>query len=160
MGSGEITVPDHDLIDAPNFTIECFTRLTTNAGGYASYIRRSDSGGRWQFDSIKDSARSRTRWDTTGNGNQTITSATNDFNWHHYAVTFDGTNISLYTDYALQGTKTLAGNVGDATSITNDLIIGSALQGMLDEVRYFNAVLQPDQFLRAQSPQGTLVTIR
>ena len=141
-GSGSITVPDNDLIDNSSFTLECFTRLTQPAGGYGSYIDKSNTGGSssgWQFDTRKDHYQSRTRWDSAGA--QTITgSSVDDANWHHYAVTFDGTNVRFYVDYIEEGSFTLNGTAAEVAAATvtnsNDLLFGNTgLMGNIDEVR-------------------------
>ena len=75
-----------------------------------------------------------------------------DLRWHHTAVTFDAATkrITHYTDYGVTATRTLAGNPSDATAVAADLILGGiGSPALLDEVRYSNSVLTPDDFLRA-----------
>lgn len=161
-GGRTVTIPDHNDLDAPNFTIEAFVRVPDQSGypGYARHFVASDSG--WQLD-VDPQEEARVRFDT-GNVvpflNQVAGSGSNQAlghgEWHHTAVTFDGTTIRHYTDYGNLSTRTLVGDPAKATSVAANVILGSfgATGAYLDEVRYTNEVLQPSQFLRQGGPVG------
>lgn len=68
--------------------------------------------------------------------------------WHHLAITFDGTDLTLYIDGAAQGTK----RVGEPLrKLTETIILGGANQGrevfdgLVDEVQIFHRALRPEE---------------
>ncbi|WP_274475833.1 LamG-like jellyroll fold domain-containing protein [Mangrovimonas aestuarii] len=71
------------------------------------------------------------------------TTALNDNLWHHVAVTYDGTNFSLYVDGVIEGSPQQALTTVQTTAET-DLMIGSRIdefkffQGSIDEVRVWS----------------------
>lgn len=72
-----------------------------------------------------------------------------DFNWHHYVVTYDGTDIRLYVDGAF---KTVTNHPGNASSFDVNMILGynGALywKGKLDEIKIFNKLLTAEEILQ------------
>jgi hypothetical protein len=82
----------------------------------------------------------------TSTGNVEIVCPWGDNNWHHAAMTFDGTTLRAYIDGILVGTNT----GGTYTPATSSVRIGSRLQtvswnqplnGQVDEVRIWNTAL-------------------
>ena len=102
----------------------------------------------------------------TGDGRGTT--KVNDGEWHHVALTYDGSNVRIYVDYVLDKKSSdssdrvygKTGNIavyGDQTATWiggyayGDATNGSRkYPGLIDEVRVSNATLTPDQFLRMQ----------
>lgn len=83
----------------------------------------------------------------------TVPGTTADGTWHHFAMTYDGAGTwSLYQDYTK--VATLAGNYTVDYDGLSGLRFARAAtdfswryNGLLDEVRFSNTVLTPDQFL-------------
>ena len=67
------------------------------------------------------------------NGNSV--SASIDVNWHHVALTYDGSEIKLYKDGVLVDNASLS---GDINTNNEDLKLGEYLTGTLDEIRISN----------------------
>jgi len=63
--------------------------------------------------------------------------------WHHYAGTWDGTTIRLYVDGTMQDSDSKSGSMSDTGALTIGRDDGASryLDGMLDEVRIYNAKL-------------------
>ena len=132
---------------------------------------RADSGGcTWLLDTNNnDTFRVRVDSQALGLGsgntgfNQSFTSSAvlDDGLWHHVALTYEDSTqqATLFVDYnqVRQGTT-----VYPIVYDNNPLVIGQggggrAFDGWIDEVRYTEGVLSPDQFLRVAVPEpGTL----
>jgi RNA polymerase sigma factor (sigma-70 family) len=80
-----------------------------------------------------------------------------DGQWHHLAVTFDGTQQLMYVDGKAQGKPVLWKNQGEVGSTDFDLIIGCnrsnlneddlgiSFRGLIDEPMMWNRALSPDE---------------
>lgn len=75
-------------------------------------------------------------------GTNSVASNTINANWHHVAVTYDGTDIKLYIDGVYSTTTNHPGTMGDGT---RDMIIGffgsSYWKGYIDDVRVYSSVM-------------------
>lgn len=88
-----------------------------------------------------------------------------DSDWHHFAVSFTGTEIKFYLDHALKYTQALTGPLyfGDATeALTKKWTFGGGftgwcMPGTFDEIRISEGALEPDEFLQF-GPLGTKTT--
>ena len=92
----------------------------------------------------------------------------NDGAWHHVAFTYDGSDVRIYVDYALDkkssdGSDRVYAKTGNVPTYSSDNATwvggyatgdanngGRKFPGVIDEVRVSNATLQPEQFLRMQ----------
>ncbi len=101
----------------------------------------------------------------TYRGNNNSYKKVNDGSWHHVAFTFDGTDVKVYVDYALDRTianvgKTMSFGDNNATYIGGyDNFVNTSgttihgyrrFPGVIDEVRVSSVALAPEQFLRMQ----------
>ncbi|MEM5805138.1 MAG: LamG domain-containing protein [Candidatus Aenigmatarchaeota archaeon] len=71
-----------------------------------------------------------------------------DTNWHHVAVTYDGSNVKFYIDGALD--STIADAAGLEVMTNNNIYIGwngtsMSFNGTIDEVKIFNKSLTTDE---------------
>ncbi len=74
--------------------------------------------------------------------------------WHHYAGTYDGTNVKLYIDGAPVASTTYAGNINTDTGplyIGKDDGYSRQFNGLLDEVAIFNRALSDTEVLALSS---------
>ena len=78
--------------------------------------------------------------------------------WHHVAVTFDGEMITVYADGEQVGEVAQAGPVVDSSGFDLHIGNGAAMdrpfQGVLDEIRIWNRVLEEDE-IKANMDMGT-----
>lgn len=81
-----------------------------------------------------------------------------DGKWHHMAVTYDDATkaVCLYADYQLVATKTLPDSAEPIWG-SGPLSVGcrwyhdwGGLSGLVDDLRYSDVALKPDQMLRAE----------
>ena len=155
MNSGQVRVPNQPLLNSPEFTMETFVKVQ-DQGGYPSFITRliaNDSG--WQLD-VNPSEYARARIDTAAQVNQVVGSqaaqSLADREWHHVALTFDGSQMQLYVDHSSVATRALNGDPADVYAVARDLILGSSnwpAGSYIDESRYTGRVLSQEEFLRA-----------
>lgn len=89
-----------------------------------------------------------------------------DRRWHHVAVTFDQDSgeVSYFFDYALAQRKTLSDSAENGyTHPTAPIDFGKLVNKqyglLLDEIRYSNAILSPNDFLRITGQEVNLQTI-
>lgn len=73
--------------------------------------------------------------------------------WHHIAMTYDGTTLTAYKDGASVGTDT-----GDLTHTTDRLLIGTRdslysqyFDGIIDEVQIYNRALSAEEIRNLMS---------
>ncbi|MFP4016327.1 MAG: LamG-like jellyroll fold domain-containing protein, partial [Halanaerobiales bacterium] len=71
-----------------------------------------------------------------------------DTKWHHYAVTYDGSNIDLYLDGYKCSSVEFSGTVRRESS--RDIMIGKynwghSLEGLMDDVRIYDKALTEDE---------------
>ena len=92
-----------------------------------------------------------------GNGVPKIT----DGKWHHVAMTYDGTTVRLYVDYAQRGYLAWSGPLVYDASNAGKLCIGGnygsnygGWDGFIDEVRISDEALTPEKFLRVSEISG------
>ncbi len=78
------------------------------------------------------------------NNNKDFTLPNSKGEWHHYALTFNGTNVSFYYDGALQSTWAAALNTKNG-NFNLGIWNGNKFQGEIDEVSVWNAALSADQ---------------
>jgi hypothetical protein len=76
--------------------------------------------------------------------------------WHHLASTYDGLNLRLYVDGALQATGEHAGSIAGTEYNVN---LGRNAQnadrlynGLIDEVRIYDGALPPDELVQMVAP--------
>ena len=107
-------------------------------------------------------------YNESGNQDNRGTVKINDGRWHHVALTWDGSTIKIYIDYAIDkkftdgsdrayskggtidytGTATWIGGYGSYANSNG----GRRYPGLIDEIRVSNTALTPDQFLRLVPP--------
>ncbi len=140
-----VIVPDDDALDPTELTIECWVKPRT-ADDYAGIIMKTEpssfadgyglnlSGGGTNFTFFVNG------WGWhDANSTTTITPG----EWYHVAGTYDGFDMKLYVNGALEATVPYTGTVNNTIF---DLILGNdnsgyALDGTLDEVRIWNRAL-------------------
>jgi hypothetical protein len=74
---------------------------------------------------------------TTLPGSETIAANT----WTHIAATYDGTNLRVYRNGALIGTRALTGSLvqtGDPLKLGGNRVWSEWFKGQMDEVRVWN----------------------
>lgn len=72
----------------------------------------------------------------------------NDNNWHHYAITYDGSNIITYLDGKECSRTELTGRIKRDAS--RDIVIGrnpwgNSFEGLMDEIRIYDRALSKDE---------------
>ena len=162
---GSITVADPGGVDSilkpTSFTVEAFVRLGEQSD-WANIVSKTKSGGTsWMMD-VNSNGTLRARFDnaTTSNQNFATSAFLRDGEWHHVAMTFDGSTnaIGLYMDYSQVGSATLSGSLeySDSPLMMGAGGGGRAYDGLLDEVRLSDTVLTTDQFLVVVPEPSTL----
>ncbi len=97
---------------------------------------------------------------------ETIFSDAEALEWHHYAMTYDGTTITYYGDGVQVDTDEAKSNVqdlaarGDRVHIGSRITQDSSFPGMVDDCRVYNRVLTADEIaaIGAQGPTVVFVS--
>ena len=160
-GSSYLTVPSSPALDvsgaltleawvkinavgAAQAVVERFGPVNSSSGGYAL---RVTTAGKLHFFIGYDGGTS-----DTLDGATTITSG----QWHHVAGVYDGSQMRVYVDGVLDGTKTTSALPGTGTAnliigaAGNDAAGGALLNGWIDEVRLTADALYYASFAPAQ----------
>jgi hypothetical protein len=88
---------------------------------------------------------------TSGSGAVQLNSGVaGDANWHHLALTYDGTTVSFYVDGALTASQAATGTIDYGTGTQSLLLFDvgqydKTLQGELDDVRVYGSALSQTQ---------------
>lgn len=158
-------------------TVETFVKSTRlikfaqivgkmRGGGYATWmIDTTDTGCvRARFDTGSDAdlyapsnLYNGIRWNQTFSGTTVLT----DGQWHHIALTFDGTSnriAKLYVDYKQESIHT---GIYSNLFYTSDPVrvgggAGRAFDGVIDDVRITPDVLDPKDFMRVFTPASVV----
>lgn len=160
---GYVSIQDlaaHDsLLEPADFTIEAFVKSEGTQADSSILVKSVyGTGISWSMGTYWRPAALSLRVDSFNpfSANRLeINNNLTDGVWHHIALTYDSATqtFSLYQDYTLLGTlDQLVPTYDDAPILLGNLINGSAYSGLIDEVRFSNAALEPDQFLVAVTP--------
>ena len=74
--------------------------------------------------------------------------------WTHIAQTFDGSTVRVFVNGTQVASRSLVGTVLDASQpleIGSDHIFGQYFQGLIDEIRVYNAALTQSQIQSAMA---------
>jgi hypothetical protein len=135
-----------DSTDIPNWTlIFGFTGQEDSSGGNGSHFNIGSLGGPggvgahcWGWE-------------------ETIFSDDEALEWHHYAMTYDGTTIQYYGDGVLMDTDTAKSNVQDLSASADRVHVGSRITqassfpGKVDDARIYGAALSAGQIRKIAS---------
>ena len=177
------TVRDLPLENHAEVTVEFFAKSTaaTQYSTVLTYqgVRRGYEGGTydgtvdapktiWAVQGANGNKRYRTHVVTTKNTNFGMTGnseaeAAVDGKWHHIAATFakegsSTTRTTLYCDYELASTGTTSGLLR-TDLIYSHLLVGGAIEGVIDEIRISKGVLPVEAFLRRKT-LGLMVIVK
>jgi len=171
-GGGGVDIPFDSLLEPTDFTIEFFMKADEQKQ-YPGIVEKPKNGGTsvgpgvttWGVGKAS-SEQAFIRVDSTTASNRTasIPGSTADGQWHHFAMTYDSTTprFTLYRDYTL--TAVINGHYVDYDGVSG-FGFGNGppppgsfypYNGLMDEVRFSNTVLQPSEFLRAVPEPSTL----
>ncbi|MCK5333371.1 MAG: DUF2341 domain-containing protein, partial [Candidatus Aenigmarchaeota archaeon] len=76
------------------------------------------------------------------NNQEISTTVTTPADWHHFILTYDGSNQKLYVDGLLGNTTSLSGAINTSS---DGLTIGECFDGTIDEVRIHNRALTAEE---------------
>ena len=177
------TVRDLPIENHAEVTVEFFAKSTaaTQYSTVLTYqgVRRGYEGGTydgtvdapktiWAVQGANGNKRYRTHVVTTKNTNFGMTGnseaeAAVDGKWHHIAATFakegsSTTRTTLYCDYELASTGTTSGLLR-TDLIYSHLLVGGAIEGVIDEIRISKGILPVEAFLRRQT-MGMVIIIK
>jgi hypothetical protein len=176
VGNNRFDVDDNlnvpPLHEPDTFSCEMFIKAGDDVSQYRVLARktRDSANGSWFL--IAHAGRIGLRVDSNDDGkgqfNQGLYSSVaahgsiDDGQWHHIAVTYDDTpaTFKLYKDYSYIG-QLVPGNGGSIVYDGGVLHLGgrnngNGWEGWVDEIRFVDDVLTPEQFLQAIPEPATL----
>jgi len=165
---GKVTITG-TTFQLSTFTIEGFIKSDGLADYTSIFSFNRGGGSTWMLDTDGSTGRLRVRADTDGstggvnNSNRVSTGADNksvaDGQWHHIALSYDGSRFYAYVDYKLvlfDPTTSAPGwdAPGGLVYTAADLTIGAGgggrgLNALIDEVRISTTAITTDEMLRA-----------
>jgi len=130
---------DSEALELQTFTAAFWVNIDVDTiGDYAKFLGKSVAWGVERYESIGG----RVVFYTNGPSNYQLTSSTaiDDGQWHHVAVSYDGSTKSIYIDGVLDTSIGATGSIGYFNN--NPLQIGGDnFDGRLDDVRLYRTVL-------------------
>ena len=181
-----VTVPHNASFSLNTFTLEAmvrvpenYTNTSTNIGVTSQYVahkQRSTGTGNSlssygiSIDQSSGVARS-TAALNTGGVSLAGSNPINDNEWHHLALTFNGSSLTLFLDGVIEAqTNQLTGTIlqgnapfligaGNFGTINGSGTFRRNFQGDIDEVRLTDAVLSADQFLSIPEPTSAALIL-
>lgn len=159
-----IKIGDHSQLDLTSeFTIEVWIKphSLTDTSGYDRIITKSDSEGSssngWRLQGYKDTGRISFGAYISNTAEILPSNTILDSNsWYHIAVTWDRSSLKIYINGELEGSE----STGSSMSTTNrpvyigaiertngEMNTNSLFDGIIDELRITNNVLQTSEFL-------------
>lgn len=112
--------------------------MTLETNGFSSYLMNTTS-----------------RFDISAN------TASNDANWHHYALTYDGSNVKLYFDGLEAASKPFSGKIAtnpDRSIALGKDVWGTSFDGAIDEFRIYDTALDSTQIKQQYDNPGNTTT--
>lgn len=145
---------DDNLLESSHFTVEFFVKCSetqANSTLVGKQIGGSSASswnvmGYWRPDKLKIQADSLPFKRAENQQNEAVFA---DGLWHHIALTYDAetATFTLYQDYTPIATLEKEIQYTDGPLQIGNLAGGRSFTGLIDELRYHNEVLQPEQFL-------------
>jgi Concanavalin A-like lectin/glucanases superfamily/PA14 domain len=142
-----VTVPDASSLDlTTGMTLEAWVRPLTTSGWRTALIKEQPGNLVYSlYSSNNDNGRPQGRIRVNGsnffiNGSSRLTTSV----WAHLAATYDGTNLRLYVNGSLVGTRAASGamvNSANPLRIGGSSVLGRWFRGRIDEVRVYNRAL-------------------
>jgi beta-galactosidase len=160
-GDGDyVDFGNHSKFDIANqITVSAWVKVGTFNREWQTIIAKGDSAWRLQ----RNAGESTLEFTCTGLvvpgspwGNLLGTTKVDDGQWHHVAGTYDGAQICLYVDGALDASAPATGSINVNTYSVfvgeNAEKPGRCWNGLIDEVRVHNYALGADEIAAAASP--------
>jgi hypothetical protein len=153
-GDSYIKVKDADILDFPGnqFTVAAWIRPSKTSSAYIVHkAASSGAGGPWSLDIYPGYLRAFVRTNTDFFDVVGTTKIVKDV-WQHVAVTFTGTQLTIYYNGKPEGNKavdkpldTSTGDLGIGASIHH--FPAASFEGKLDNIKIYNKALSTDQIM-------------
>jgi PKD repeat protein len=159
-----VTVPDANALDlTTGMTLEAWVRPAA-VGNWATVILKERTGGLAYSLYGSDATGKPATYINTGGSDVSATGPTNlaTGTWTHLAVTYDGSNLKLYTNAGLVRTTAHAGSMLTSTgtlSIGGNSIWGEYFSGLIDDVRVYNRALSAAEILADMNLPPTVTAV-
>ncbi len=149
ISSDYVEIPDSPSLDFNRITVSAWVRFA-KLGDFGMIANKKFA---WRMIKMDSGNGNRVRTDiyissTNYQKNSDTVNLLNDNNWHHVALTFDGSRTMIYIDGTPDGTLSISGNID---TNTEKVIIGKELpnayhmNATIDSVRIYNEALTPDE---------------
>ena len=144
--SDYVEIPDSPSLDINRITINAWVKFA-ELGDFDMIANKKFA---WRMLKL-DSNRLRTDIYISSTGyqkNSDTANLLNNNNWHHVALTFNGSRIIIYIDGTPDGTLSVSGNIdtnNEKVIIGKELPNAYHMNGTIDSVRIYNKALTPEE---------------
>ena len=152
--NSHVTLSDGSMAADQTWTFSAWVRADTIQSEWDAIVHKGrDSDDDWQGLWINGSDRLCLGWEADGGPGNVDGSVLSAGNWYYVAGTYDGTNRRLYLNGILDGGPDPSGphdtSIDEGTQIGEDYPNGSALDGIVDEVR-ISTIARPAEWLQTE----------
>ncbi len=172
VASDRVLIPHAEELTLMTFTVMAWVKVPALTGGWQKIVGKDAWPPRCYVLELRDT--NGVPLVSYGNNAACLLDARTpavDDQWHHLAGTYDGIELKIYVDGAIEGQR--AKN-GEPDPVTNEVYIGGAgagnnIVGAVDDVGIFNQALEEEEikeimdkglrmFVTAVEPSGKLAT--
>ncbi|NWH05408.1 PKD domain-containing protein [Desulfobacter latus] len=165
-----IVIPPDPALDVQNFTVEAWVKNDSSVYNRTIFMRANNEGGNELYFGFDTSNTLEAILDNGSANKFTNTDTPVDFQdgeWHHVALTYDGSQLICYVDGTEYGTPAALSatlDFGDSQALIGadfdrfNSALGNYYPGYIDEVRIFNSArtkAEINDAMAAEIPSGT-----
>ncbi|HMH70028.1 MAG TPA: LamG-like jellyroll fold domain-containing protein, partial [Candidatus Saccharimonadales bacterium] len=144
-----VTIADaNDLDMTSGMTLEAWVKPSTLTGWRTIMTKEASGGMAYTLYSGNNASRPALYGNITSDVGVNGSGALSTTAWWHITGTFDGSNLRIYVNGTLVGTKALSGNLRATTGalrLGGNSVWGEYFKGLMDDVRIYNRALSASE---------------
>jgi hypothetical protein len=162
-----VEIPHHDELSLQTYTIATWTKLKPRPGEWQAIVHKQGAGGNSERNyvlNINNDLESVAHEHASGGANQRLDGVTvvTDDEWHHLAITYDGSSSRVYVDGALDAEAALPPPDTNSAPVRFGRAGGSGgarANGIIDEIIILNVAYSEAEITELMAGLARLVPV-